>query len=159
MRFENAPHLIERQPVGRIGTALRCELTRKLGDGLFEIWIVAGEREGGFVVHERLGQIAAPVKDFGDAADGGKVFRGALEDELQLAPGFVELAELEEGAPHGDASREVAGMKGEAGAARADRVGVLTGAAILFRELGEGDRRRVAFDPASQILDARVLCH
>ena len=55
--------------------------------------------------------------------------------------------------------RQIAWMDGEAGAAHLDRLGVLPGAAVLLGELRECNRRRVLLDPASEVLNTRIVGH
>ena len=97
--------------------------------------------------------------DFGEAADGGEIFGRALEDELELGLRFVERAELDQRAAQRDAGREIAGMNREPGAADLDRFFVLPGAPAFFRELRESDRRRILLDPASKVVNARLVGH
>src|SRR5437867_8353639 len=50
-------------------------------------------------------------------------------------------------------------MDGEAGAAGVDGFVKMSGAAALFGELRERNRRRVLLDPASKVFDSRVFGH
>ena len=97
--------------------------------------------------------------DFGEAADGGEVFRRALEHQLELALRVVELVQLDERAAERDARGEIPGMQPEAGAADVDRFLVLPGAAAFFGELRKRNRRRILLDPASKVFNARVVSH
>jgi hypothetical protein len=48
-------------------------------------------------------------------------------------------------------------MLDEAGPTDADGFLRVAGAAVLFRQLREDDRRRVLIDPAPEFLDARIV--
>ena len=50
-------------------------------------------------------------------------------------------------------------MKGEAGPARFNRLGVLAVASVFFGKLGERNRRRIPLDPASQVFKTRLIDH
>jgi hypothetical protein len=50
-------------------------------------------------------------------------------------------------------------MEMEARAADVDGFLVVAGAAALFGELGEGDRRRILLDPASKVINPLVVGH
>jgi hypothetical protein len=97
--------------------------------------------------------------DFREAADRGEIFGRALEDVLELDQGGAEIVQLDEGTAEGDARGEVPGMEREAGATNVDRLLEVARAAALFRELGEGDRRRILLDPASKIFDSLIVGH
>ena len=99
------------------------------------------------------------MMDFGDAANGGKVFRRALENVFELDERDVEIVELDQRAAERDPSREVTGMKFEAGAADVDRFLKVAGAPAFLGELREGDRRRVPLDPASKIVNPLAVGH
>ena len=85
-----------------------------------------------------------PMMDFGDAANRGEVFRRALAERVRArrAPSSRSLSSIS-ARPSVTPSREVTGMKFEAGAADVDRFLKVAGAPALLGELREGDRRRV----------------
>lgn len=152
-------NLLQRQPAfARLGW-LGTDFPGEVGDGLLEIRIVAGERQRRAVLRERLLEVAAPMMDFRDAANGGEILGRALQHELQLGLRLVQLVELDERAAERDARGEITGMNGEAGAGHRDRLFVCAGAAALLGELREGDRRRVFLNPASKVFNPRKIGH
>ena len=152
-------HLLERQAVAPPGRALRREPAGQVAHGLFQIRIVAREAERGAILHERLGEIAAAMVDLGEPADRGQILRRALEHLAQLGLRLVELIQLEKGTPERDARAEISGMDREAGVADRHRLLELAGAAVLFGKLSEGDRRRVLFDPAPEVVNSLIVGH
>ena len=86
----SSSHLLERQPVVRRRRLRRLDDALEIGDGPLQIGIVARQRERRAVLGERFGERAAPVMDLGEAADGGEIFRRALEDDLELGLRVVE---------------------------------------------------------------------
>jgi hypothetical protein len=154
-----ALHLVERQTVGRNRGLLRFHLPRELGDGFFEIGIVARKPERGSILRERGGQLAAAMMDFPEAADGGEIFRSVLEDVFELALRRFELIQLEQRAAERDACGKIAGVYRETGAARLDRFFELTRPPEFLRELRKRNRRRILLDPASKVVDALIVGH
>ena len=136
---------------GRLSAA---DLARELLHDVFEFGVVAGQRQRALKVLERRGRVALAVEDFRQAADGGQVLRRLRGHELEFEARVVELPEVEQGPPQRDPRRQVAGMPGQPFAADPHRVLGLPGAPVLFGQLREGNRRRVGFDPASQIVDS-----
>ena len=88
-----------------------------------------------------------------------RVVRGHPQDVAQLPFRGFDVADLEQGAPEGHPGRQVARVPGEAGPADLDGFLEAAGAAVLLRQLGEGDGPRVLLDPLLQRLDARVVRH
>ncbi len=146
--------LFEGRPVRRTG--LGADLARQLLHDFFEFGIMAGQRQRALEVLERRGRVALAVEDLRQAADGGQVLRRLAGHELELEARVVELPEVEQRPPERHPGRQVAGVPGQPFAADPDRFLGLPGAAVLFGQLREGNRRRVGFDPASQIVDTRM---
>ena len=96
------------------------------------------------------------MEDLRQAAYRGQILGRLTGDELEFEAGVVELPEVEQCSPEGHARRQIAGVAGEALAANPHGFLGLPGAAGLFRQLRKGNRRRVGFDPAPQIVDTRV---
>ena len=99
------------------------------------------------------------MMDLRGAADRRKVLGRALEHNAQLLERVVGLVQLDERASERDASGEIAGMNGEAGAAHLDRFFVAAGAPAFFGELRKRNRRRILLDPASKIVNPLILGH
>ena len=99
------------------------------------------------------------MMDFGDAANRGEIFRRALEDVLEFGERRLEIVELDQRAAQRDAGGEITRMKLETGAADVDGLLVMAGAAALLRQLGEGNRRRIRLDPASEIFNPLAVGH
>ena len=108
---------------------------------------------------QRFGEQSAPVLDLGQPADGGEVFRRALQDEIEGGLRLVEVIQLDQGAPERDAGGQVSGVNREAGPADLDRFLMLSSAPAFLGELREGDRRRIPVDPAPQIVNSVVVGH
>ena len=64
---------------------------RDLFDRLFEVRIVACEAKRALIKLQRLGQVTASMMNFCEAADSGKVLRGALEHVVELGFGGFEV--------------------------------------------------------------------
>ena len=94
-----------------------------------------------------------------ESADGGEILGGGAQDLLELCPRLFETPGLEQRAAQGDAGRQVGGMPLQSRFTDGNRVLELSAAAIFLRERGEGDRRRIQLDPASQFLDASAVGH
>ena len=97
--------------------------------------------------------------NLGQSPDGRKVFGCRAKHEPQLCLGAVEIVDLDEGAAKRHACREIAGMDREPGAAGGDGVFVAAGPSIFFGQLCKSNRRRIRLDPASKLLDARIVWH
>ena len=152
-------HLHEGKAVGGLRPFLRRELPREIVDGFLEIGIVARQAQRRPVLCERLGQLATPVMNVREAANGGEIFWRAFDHQLQFSLGVVVLSELDERPAQRDARRQIARMNGEPGAADLDGFGILPGPPLLLRELRERDRRRILLDPASKVLNPRIVRH
>ena len=100
---ELALHLLEREAIRGCRRRRRFHLARELRDGPLQIGIVFREGQRRAVLRERLGELAAAIVDFRDAADRGQVFRRALENGGQLGQPRVELVQLDERAAERDA--------------------------------------------------------
>ena len=83
--------------------------------------------------------------------------RARRRGRAQLGVRFVETSELDQRAAERDACGEIVGMICEAGAADADGLVVIAGAAALLGELRKSNRRRVRLDPASQFEQSWVV--
>src|SRR5215213_6760946 len=134
-------------------------LPRQPGDRLFQVGIVRGERQRGFVLGQRRGQVAATLMDFRQAADGGEVLGRAAEHGLQFLPGAIEVAEFDQRPAKRHARREVSGVDPQARAADLHRLRMLTGAAVFLGQLCKSNRSRILLDAASQVVDTRVVGH
>ena len=93
------------------------------------------------------------MEDFAEAANGRQVLGRAFQDELELLLRFIEMSELDQDTTERDVGGEIAGVNRETGAAGGYGFRELAGAAVLFGELGESDRRRILLDPASQVFE------
>jgi hypothetical protein len=146
--------LLERQALTRMRWTLGLDLTRQVGDRLLEVGIVPGDRQRGAVLHQCFWQRATPMVRIGKSANGRKVFRRALEDVFEFLLRFIEQLQFDECPSERDARGQIGGMDRET--RTADVYGFLKhgGAAVLFCELREGNRRRVQLDPSSQIIEA-----
>ena len=94
-----------------------------------------------------------------ESADGGEILRRTLEHVLELGERGVEIVELDQRASQRNARREISGMEFETGAADLHRLVVAAGAPQFFRQLREGDRRRVLLNPAPKILNPLAVSH
>src|SRR5687768_17530941 len=97
--------------------------------------------------------------DFCNSANRRQVLRRGFEDVLQLAEGGVEVVHLEERPPERHPSGEVTRMDCEPGSARFDRVFVAPRSTVLLRELGKRNRRRVFYNPASELFYTGIVRH
>ena len=144
--------LLEREPARR--PRLRdANLPRELLDDFFDLGVVPRQRERALVIREGLGGLAVAVIDLREAAHRGQVLGGFGDHELELAARVGELAQVEQRAAEGHPRRQIAGVTHQPLAADADGFVRLPRAAVLLRELREGDRRRVVLDPAPEFID------
>jgi hypothetical protein len=118
-----------------------------------------GERVCRVPCRRRQSAFPAPLVNVRKRANRREVVRRNAYDLLELVLRLVKLSGVKKRAPEGHTGGQIAGMLLQARTADADRLVVLSGAAISFRELCEGDRRRVVIDPASQFLDAWIVGH
>ena len=151
-------HVRQRQSAGGGGLG-RLDLPRQVGDGLFQIGVVAGEQQSGAVLHQRGTQIPAPMVDLGEAADGRKILRRTLEHARELDLSLLELTQLEERAAKRHAGRQVSRMNRQTGAAGVDSFLELARSAALLGQLRKSNRRRILLDPAPQVVDTGVFGH
>ena len=98
-------------------------------------------------------QIRLPPVEIAQRAPCREIVGRGLQDQAQLALRLLVLVELHQAPterhPRGDVGR----MEAQTGARRVDGFVEPAGAPILLRQRGEGDRRRVGFDPASEFLE------
>ena len=146
--------LFERQALSGVCRSLRLDLTRQVSDGLLEVGVMPRDGERRAVLPERLRERPAPMEDIRKAADGREVLRRALKDVLEFLLRFIEQLQLDKRTAQRNTRGQVRGMDGQA--RPADVHGVLEHRrpAVLFRELGERNRRRIPLDPSSQIVEA-----
>jgi hypothetical protein len=95
--------------------------------------------------------------NFRETANRRQVFRSASEHHGELAPCTLEVVDLDEGTPESHAGRQITGMNRKAGAARCDRLLITARSPIFLGKLRKRNRRRILLDPASKLLDPRVL--
>ncbi len=138
---------------------LAAHVPRQSCDDLLELRIVRSKREGRAIPHQRLTRVATATSDVGQTANSREVLSSASEDALELGLRLVELIERGQRARQRDASRHVAGVGAQAGAAGFNRLLHLPGAPELFRQLRERDGRRVAFDPTSEVVNPWRIAH
>jgi len=138
---------------------LAAHVPRQSCDDLLELRVVRSKREGRAIPHQRLTRVATATGDVGQTANSREVFGGASEDALELGLRLVELIERGQRARQRDASRHVAGVGAQAGAAGFNCLLHVPGAPELFRQLRERDGRRVAFDPTSEVVDPWRIAH
>jgi hypothetical protein len=153
------PHLLEGKAVGRLRPFLPRQLPREIVDRFLEIGIVARQAQRGPIVRERLSECAAPVMNFREATNGGKILGCALDHHLQFTLRIVDVSELDERPAQRDTRRQIARMNGEPGAADFDGLSMLPRPPVLLRELSERDRRRILLDPASKVFNPAVVHH
>ena len=103
----------------------------------------------------RLGSLM----DFGKLAHRNQVIRRSVEHTEELGTRLLVATQFEEGAPEGHPRRQVGGVLGQADLTHLDRFLAVTGTAVLLRELRKSNRRRVLLNPASKILNPRVIRH
>ena len=103
MNQEFFGRLLERQAVGRVRRQLGLDLARKVGDGLLEVGVMPGNRQGRAVLYKRLGQRAAAMMRIRKAANGREVFGSAQQNLLELLLRFLEQLQFNEGAAKRDA--------------------------------------------------------
>src|SRR5258706_11225075 len=151
--------MLERETVRRLRSSRRRKLLCEVADGLLEIGIVAREGERGAIKLQRIGQIPTLVMDVGDSADRGQILWRGFQHHAELDLGLVELTELDERTAQRDSRREVAGMKGQAGAARIHRFLMQARPPVFFGKLRKRNRRRVLLDPASKVFNAWIVRH
>ena len=132
---------------------------REMVDRLLEVGIVVRQIQRRPILRERLDKGAAAVMDSGEATNGGKIFRSALDHHLQLPLGVLVLAELDERPSQGDARRQIARMKGQSGVADVDGFRILPCPPVLLGELRERNRRRILLDPALKVFNPRIIGH
>jgi len=96
---------------------------------------------------------------FRESANRRQVFRGALQHQLEFVLRFVELAHFQESPTERHAGGQVAGVQRQPSPARLDRFLRLSGPAVLFRQLGKRNRRRIPLDPASKVFNSMVVAH
>jgi hypothetical protein len=153
-----------RHPLLERGHLSHCQVPRACAEGFnqrsgqlvnraLEIGVVRAEPECLSIVGDGFGDRTAPPLEIGESADRQDIFRSGRQDAFELALGFVEPVELHERSPERDLGGRKAGMDGEAGLTGADGGVEPPGAAVLFGELSERNRRGVRLDPAPQVFN------
>ena len=134
---------------------LELELPHQLG----QLAVAGREARRQPQLLEGADQIGLAPVEVAERAPGREVVGGRPRDDVQLALGLIVEPELHQAAPERDARGHVGGVEPEAGAARLDGFVEAGGAPVFLCERGEGDGRRVGFDPAFQLLEACRLAH
>jgi hypothetical protein len=129
----------------------RQHLARQFRDGLFEVGIVSGKCECRLVLHQRFFERTPPAQCVGESADGREVLWRRPQGLLEFVLGVFVVAELDERSSERDARRVIRRVHEETGAAHVHRFVEHARPAVLFRELGKRNRRRVLLDPSSEI--------
>ena len=93
----------------------------------------------------------------GESAYGGKVLRRVRGHALELLLRAIELSDLEQRAAKRDPRGKIFGMRDEAGLTDIDRFLKAAGPSELLGELRKRNRRRILLNPASKVLDPRVV--
>ena len=108
---------------------------------------------------QRADQVGLAPVEIAERAPGREVVGGRPRDDVQLALGLIVEPELHQAAPERDPRGHVGRVEPKPGAARFDGFVEAGGAPVFLGERGEGDGRRVGFDPALQLLEACRLAH
>jgi hypothetical protein len=99
------------------------------------------------------------LMDLGERADGSHIVWRCVEHSEKLGTGLLVAAQLEQGAAERHSRRQVSRVLGQTGLAHLDGFLAVTSAAVLFRKLRKSNRRRILVNPASKILNSRVIRH
>ena len=91
-----------------------------------------------------------------DASYGDQVIGGRKQHLLEFSFCLVEPAKLRQGAAERHVRGDIEGMLFEACAAKTHGLVIVTGAAMLFRELRKRNRRRILLNPASKFVNPRM---
>lgn len=104
---------------------------------------------GGLTPVERRKRLASLLVNLGKGADSRQIVGCHAQGGAQFGLSFVELARGGQRTPECHTRRHVGRVALQAGSADPNSLGVVAGAAVLLRQLGEGKRRRVGLDSAS----------
>ncbi len=151
------PNGCGRQVEGWSGRSLA--VARQMVHCLLELGIVGRQRQRHPVLCEGIVDGAASLMNLRQTANCRQVFRRDAQNPLELRLRLIEVIELKQRAAERDPRRDVARMDGQAGLADVDRFLKSARAAALFCKLRKSDRRRVPLDPASKLLDSRLVSH
>ncbi len=97
--------------------------------------------------------------DLGQPSNGREIFGRDLQNLTQLHLGGIQFVHFDERATERHTRRQISRMDFEPGVAGSNRLLIAARSTVLFRELGKSNRRRVRLDPASKLLDARIVWH
>src|SRR5438105_1729135 len=103
--------------------------------------------------------MTAALLDISKALHRGRILRRARQDQAKLGFRLVQPIELQKSPSERDASRQVPGMDAQSNAADVDGLAERSGAAALLGELRKCHRRRVLLDPASKVVNPRIVEH
>ncbi len=105
------------------------------------------------------GGLLGSLMDLGELADGNQVVGSSVEHSQELGSSVLVSTQLEERASECHPGRQVRGVLGQASLADPDRFLAVAGSPVLFRKLRKSNRRRILLNPASKILNPRVIRH
>jgi hypothetical protein len=106
-----------------------------------------------------MSDLVSPLMNLGELADSDQVVWRGVENAQKLRTCFVEAAEFKEGAAECHSGREVCRVLCEARLTHPDGFFAVSRAPVLFGQLRKRNRRRILLDPASKILNPRVIRH
>jgi hypothetical protein len=116
-------------------------------------------RNGCRITAETKRRPMGSLMDRGERADGSLIVRRRVEHSEELGTRLLIAAQLEQGAAERHSRRLVSRVLGQTGLAHLDGFLAVTGTAVLFRKLRKSNRRRILVNPASKILNSRVIRH
>jgi hypothetical protein len=99
------------------------------------------------------------LMDLGELADGDQVVWCRVEDAEKFGACIFEATQFKEGATKCHPRRQIRWMLREAGLADSDRFFTVAGPPVFLCKLRKSNRRRILLDPASKVLDSRVIRH
>ena len=88
-----------------------------------------------------------------------EIVGGSVEHTEELGARIVEAPKFVQGPAECDPRRQIRGVLGQTGLAHPNGLFAVTGPPVFLRELCKRNRRRILQDPASKILNPRVIRH
>jgi hypothetical protein len=88
-----------------------------------------------------------------------EIVGGSVEHAQELGARIVEAPKFEQGPTECDPRRQIRGVLSQTGLAHPNGLFAVTGPPVFLRELRKRNRRRILQDPASKILNPRVIRH
>ena len=88
-----------------------------------------------------------------------EIVGGGVEHAQELGTRIVEAPKFEQGPTECDPRRQIRGVLSQTVLAHPNGLFAVTGPPVFLRELGKRNRRRILQDPASKILNPRVIRH